>query len=82
MGAILELPSPEWFGDFSKDLTVHVIDSARPQNLSSLFGAEEEADRVLIWDDGGVLDLEEVKKAWEALMVRVVMGRRTLLKET
>ena len=75
MGAILELPSAEWFGDFSKNLTVHVIDSARPQNLSSLFGAEEEVERVLIWDDGGVSDLEEVKKAWEALMVRELLAR-------
>jgi hypothetical protein len=69
MGAILELPSAEWFGDFNENLTVHVIDSGRPQNLSSLFGGEPEADRVVIWDDGGADDLEEEKKAWEALMV-------------
>ncbi|KAF8580907.1 CDC45-like protein [Ramaria rubella] len=68
MGAILELPSSEWFGDFSENLTIHVIDSGRPQNLSSLFGGEPEAERVLIWDDGGANGLEEEKKAWEALM--------------
>lgn len=69
MGSILELPSPEWFGDFDENLKVHVIDSARPQNLSSLFGGDYGVDRVLIWDDGGVNDLAEEKKAWEALMV-------------
>ncbi|KAF8522220.1 CDC45-like protein [Hysterangium stoloniferum] len=68
MGAILELPSPEWFGDFNASLVVHVIDSARPQNLSSLFGGESEVDRVYIWDDGGANDLEEERQAWEALL--------------
>lgn len=79
MGAILDLPSSEWFGEFGETLTVHVIDSARPQNLSSLFGAEAEAEQVLIWDDGGVTELDEVKEAWEALMVREMLARRTLL---
>ena len=71
MGAILELPSAEWFGSFNETLTVHVIDSGRPQNLSTLFGGEPEVDRVVIWDDGGANDMEEEKQAWEALMVRV-----------
>lgn len=70
MGSILELPSQEWFGDFNENLKIHVIDSARPQNLSSLFGGDYGADRVLVWDDGGVNDLAEVKEAWMALMVR------------
>ncbi|KAH9945982.1 CDC45-like protein [Epithele typhae] len=67
MGAILDLPSPEWFGDFPPTLTVHVIDSSRPQNLSSVFGAGENGDRIVIWDDGGVESLQEERKAWEVL---------------
>lgn len=69
MGAILDLPSSEWFGDFSTQLTVHVIDSSRPQNLSSVFGGGENGERIVIWDDGGAEDLQEERKAWEALTV-------------
>ena len=69
MGAILDLPSAEWFGDFAADLRVHVIDSSRPQNLSSLFIGGETGDRILVWDDGGAESLEEARKAWEALAV-------------
>lgn len=71
MGAILDLPSPEWFGDFPTTLTVHIIDSSRPQNLSSVFGGGENGDRIVIWDDGGVEHLEEERKAWEVLTVSV-----------
>ncbi|KIJ69578.1 hypothetical protein HYDPIDRAFT_80821 [Hydnomerulius pinastri MD-312] len=67
MGAILDLPSPTWFGDFSAKLTVHVIDSTRPQNLGSLFGGGDIGDRIVIWDDGEVEGMEEERKAWEAL---------------
>ncbi|KAF7295344.1 Cell division control protein 45 [Mycena indigotica] len=67
MGAILDLPSEEWFGEFSTNMSVHVIDSARPQNLSSLFGAGEAGERIIVWDDGAAADLEEERKAWEAL---------------
>lgn len=69
MGAILDLPSSEWFGDFNAMLTIHVIDSSRPQNLSSLFGGGENGERIVIWDDGGAENLQEERKAWEALMV-------------
>lgn len=64
MGSILDLPSPEWFGDFPEHLRVHIIDSNRPQNLSSLFGPDE---KIVVWDDGGAEDLLEQKKAWEKL---------------
>ncbi|EIN07749.1 CDC45-like protein [Punctularia strigosozonata HHB-11173 SS5] len=67
MGSILDLPSPEWFGEFDPKLTVHVIDSSRPQNLSSLFGAGENGDRIVIWDDGEAEKLGDERKAWEAL---------------
>ncbi|KAJ7184280.1 CDC45-like protein [Mycena filopes] len=69
MGAILDLPSEEWFGGFSTKMSVHVIDSARPQNLSSLFGAGEAGERIVVWDDGAAEDLGEERKAWEALTV-------------
>jgi cell division control protein 45 len=69
MGAILDLPSSMWFGEFSDKLTVHVIDSTRPQNLGSLFGGGEIGDRIVIWDDGEVENMEEERKAWEALEV-------------
>jgi hypothetical protein len=39
MGAILDLPSEEWFGALDDQISVHIIDSNRPQNLSSLFGS-------------------------------------------
>lgn len=69
MGAILDLPSPEWFGDYDPRVTVHIIDSSRPQNLATVFGAGENGDRIIIWDDGGAEKLEEERKAWEAIMV-------------
>ncbi|KAK7035719.1 cell division control protein 45 [Favolaschia claudopus] len=69
MGAILDLPSEEWFGGFSTQMSVHVIDSARPQNLSSLFGGGEAGDRIVVWDDGSADKLEQERKAWEALTV-------------
>jgi cell division control protein 45 len=50
---------------------VHVIDSGRPQNLSSLFGEGEGGERIVIWDDGGAEHLDEERRAWEALNVSV-----------
>ncbi|KAI6043141.1 CDC45 family [Pisolithus marmoratus] len=67
MGAILDLPSPTWFGEFSSRQTVHVIDSNRPQNLGSLFGGGDIGDRIIIWDDGEAENMEEERRAWEAL---------------
>ncbi|KAH9180579.1 CDC45-like protein [Lactarius sanguifluus] len=67
IGSILDLPSSEWFGDFPPKVHVHVIDSGRPQNLSSLFGEGEGGERIIIWDDGGAEHLDEERRAWEAL---------------
>ncbi|EKM55473.1 uncharacterized protein PHACADRAFT_120929 [Phanerochaete carnosa HHB-10118-sp] len=67
MGAILDLPSEDWFGSFSPQLSVHVIDSSRPQNLSSLFGGGDNGERIIIWDDGGAEHMEGDRKAWEVL---------------
>ena len=74
MGSVLDLPSEQWFGEFSKKLSVHVIDSSRPQNLASLFGAGENGERIIVWDDGGADRLEEERQAWEAVMVRFFFG--------
>jgi cell division control protein 45 len=49
---------------------VHVIDSLRPQNLSSLFAAGDNGERIIVWDDGGAEEMEEERKAWEADTVR------------
>ena len=73
MGGILDLPSSEWFGDFSLKTSIHVIDSSRPQNLSSLFTAGESGERIVVWDDGGAENLDEERKAWEAITVRVLI---------
>lgn len=67
IGSILDLPSSEWFGDFPPRVHVHVIDSGRPQNLSSLFGGGEGSERVIVWDDGGAERLDEERKAWDTL---------------
>jgi cell division control protein 45 len=72
IGSILDLPSSEWFGDFPPKVHVHVIDSGRPQNLSSLFGEGEGGEQIVIWDDGGAEYLGEERKAWEALNVSLV----------
>ncbi|KAI0256730.1 CDC45-like protein [Lactifluus subvellereus] len=67
IGSILDLPSSEWFGDFPTKVHVHVIDSGRPQNLSSLFGEGDGGERIIVWDDGGAEHLDEERKAWETL---------------
>ncbi|KAF8630370.1 hypothetical protein AX15_002934 [Amanita polypyramis BW_CC] len=67
MGGVMDLPSSDWFGDFDTRVTVHIIDSTRPLSLPSLFGAGENGNRIVVWDDGGAEKLEDVKKSWEAL---------------
>lgn len=76
MGAILDLPSPSWFGEFSLHLTIHVIDSTRPQNLATLFGGGDIGDRIVLWDDGEVENMDPQRKAWEALEVRLPTPRK------
>lgn len=71
MGAILDLPSEEWFGSFPNDLTIHVIDSNRPQNLSTLFGSgnDDIDERIILWDDGSAAKMQDERKAWESVLV-------------
>ncbi|KAG8827604.1 hypothetical protein FRC17_007750 [Serendipita sp. 399] len=66
IGAHLDLPSEAWFGSFPESLHIHVIDSSRPYNLSSLFGAGP-AERVVVWDDGTASKLDDVQSAWYSL---------------
>jgi cell division control protein 45 len=68
IGAFLDLPSDEWFGTFPEHLKIHVIDSQRPLNLSSLFGGGP-AERIIVWDDGGIEKLQQEREAWFALEV-------------
>ncbi|CAA7267899.1 unnamed protein product [Cyclocybe aegerita] len=67
MGGRYDLPLAQWFGNFDLKVTIHVIDSARPYGLVNLFMAGENADRILVWDDGDADKLIEEKKSWEAL---------------
>ncbi|KAF8636486.1 hypothetical protein AX17_003301 [Amanita inopinata Kibby_2008] len=67
MGGVMDLPSSDWFGDFDSRVTVHIIDSARPLSLPSLFGTGENGSRIVVWDDGGAEKLDDVKKSWETL---------------
>ncbi|CAE6448890.1 unnamed protein product [Rhizoctonia solani] len=71
IGAILDLLSEEWFGDFPQDVTIHVIDSTRPQNLSNLFAPGREGERVRVWDNGEALKLEKQKEAYETFLYAV-----------
>ncbi|EIW85425.1 CDC45-like protein [Coniophora puteana RWD-64-598 SS2] len=67
MGSILTLTSDQWLGEFSERLSVHVIDSTRPRDLSNLFDPSETGERVIVWDDGEAENMEEMKRAWEAI---------------
>ncbi|CCO27979.1 Cell division control protein 45 homolog AltName: Full=Suppressor of nda4 protein [Rhizoctonia solani AG-1 IB] len=71
IGGILELLSEEWFAEFPQDVTIHVIDSTRPQNLSNLFAPGREGERVRVWDNGEALKLEKQKEAYEAFLYAV-----------
>jgi cell division control protein 45 len=69
IGSLLDLSSRDWFGDFNPDITIHVIDSNRPQNLESLFSTRPEAQRIVVWDDGNVDKLRRQREAFEILSV-------------
>jgi len=73
MGIRYDLPTEDWFGDFDPKVTIHVIDSSRPQSLANLFMANESGERVLVWDDGDADKMSEEKKSWEVLQVSNVM---------
>lgn len=70
MGGTYDLPLAMWFGDFNLKVSVHVIDSARPQSLPTLFMGGANADRIIIWDDGTAEKLMDEKNAWEIIEVR------------
>ncbi|PPR08067.1 hypothetical protein CVT24_010528 [Panaeolus cyanescens] len=68
-----DLTDPMWFGEYDTRVTIHVIDSCRPQSLANLFTSGENGERVVVWDDGEVENLTEEKKAWEALQYDIVV---------
>lgn len=76
MGGTYDLPLAMWFGNFSLRVGIHVIDSARPQSLPTLFMGGDNADRIIVWDDGTTENLMEEKKAWEIGEVRIVLSCR------
>ncbi|KAF8163173.1 CDC45 family [Crassisporium funariophilum] len=67
LGSYYDLPNPEWFGEFDPKVTVHVIDSSRPQSLVNLFMGGDNGERILVWDDGGAQKMSEEKTAWETV---------------
>lgn len=69
MGIRYDLPTTDWFGDLDPKVTIHVIDSARPQSLVNLFMGGESGERVLVWDDGDADKMEEERKSWEVIEV-------------
>ena len=71
MGSQLDLTSREdYFGEFDFKVTIHVIDSLRPQSLGNLFAGGENGGRVFVWDDGEADKLGDMKKSWEIIEVR------------
>lgn len=70
MGSYYDLPSEELFGEFDLKVTIHVIDSARPQSLANLFTGGENGERIVTWDDGQPHKLKEEKASWEIVQVR------------
>jgi cell division control protein 45 len=69
LGALVDLAD---FFQLPTTTTVHVIDSHRPHNLANIFTLVEEGqrDQIIVWDDGDIDDdLQEERKAWEALQV-------------
>ena len=79
MGSYIELVRDDWFGKFNPQVKLHVIDSGRPHCLENLFTPGEGGNRIILWDDGGAEDLEDVKIAWEAVRVRILdlIGHKT-----
>lgn len=77
MGSLIELLTDEWFGPFPPDVTIHVIDSTRPQTLSNLFTPGREGERVRVWDDGTALTLDKYKEAHETGLVSSCVPRVT-----
>ncbi|KAF6765072.1 cell division control protein 45 [Ephemerocybe angulata] len=67
MGNFIDLPTPEWFGEFDLGVSIHVIDSSRPRSMANLFYPGENGERVVLWDDGDAGKLVDLRKAWETL---------------
>lgn len=69
MGNFIDLPTPEWFGEFDLGVTIHVIDSSRPRSMANLFYPGENGERIVLWDDGDAEKLSDLRAAWETLEV-------------
>lgn len=69
MGGVIDLTQEAFFGSFETSVTIHVIDSMRPLNLHNLFSGGENAERVIVWDDGEADKLVEERKALQVITV-------------
>ncbi|KAF9501218.1 cell division control protein 45 [Pleurotus eryngii] len=67
MGGVIDLTQETFFGSFETSVTIHVIDSMRPLNLHNLFSGGENAERVIVWDDGEADKLVEERKALQVI---------------
>ncbi|KAJ8496426.1 hypothetical protein ONZ45_g12452 [Pleurotus djamor] len=67
MGGVLNLTQPHFFGTFAPTVTIHVIDSMRPLNLTNVFSADSIGERVLVWTDGEYKKLEEERQSWQVV---------------
>lgn len=83
MGGVADLADSEHFGEIPPGVSIHIIDSHRPLDLTNVFSTEMDGSRVTVWDDGHVEELSEEKRAWEVMMVStclfVISGNRGLI---
>lgn len=67
MGGVTDLRTE--LGEFPPGVAIHIIDSARPLDLTNVHSADNEGSRVIVWDDGHIEGLSEEKRAWEVITV-------------
>ncbi|KAF7978677.1 hypothetical protein HWV62_44921 [Athelia sp. TMB] len=67
MGGVRDLFDDEVFGLVPDNVAIHVIDSARPLDLSNALSTGTDSAKIIVWDDGHLEELAEERKAWEVL---------------
>lgn len=61
---MLDLQASEWFEGLDPHISIHLIDSSRPQSLANLFDEGPHSQRIVVWDDGTANSLEKQKDAY------------------
>ena len=74
MGGVRDLFDDEVFGLVPDNVAIHVIDSARPLDLSNALSTGTDGAKVIVWDDGHLEELAEERKAWEVLTVSISLN--------